>query len=458
VLSGVWGACGFVGRCVCVVLCNNGNPSQRRTIVSPNRSSSPLVMRSIHGTSILSPLHSLLLVFWIGLAGCTPLDSDPESASETFDGLIERTEQRLLDKIQTTRPARADGYVYAIDLAYIMRVGALLDNQRLFERAYTLVQDHLLQINVNDPRARYTVRWRYHPERPRDASGAKETGMVADALWTAFEQWGHPHHRSIAIKVLNAYLDHGYWETDRRFLVKNYYNYGTKTLSENTWLINQLPHTVRKIGCATRDSALLRTARGMSRFVRAGALQEGFSYEMYDPGIGTVIENASGYYSPNGILKLQSSLQIARTRLPFTTRPAQALLRFQNEKDHDLYTHYYRNPRTEDLRPLWEKPSAEYWISEQALFLTLATSVRGEIGDETVDELVGREVIPSLRKWKAYVSFLDLVTNDVPSAYYFEVPLLLEAAYYYQHPNASSLTGRDGCSSRNHGSGVPSIP
>jgi hypothetical protein len=56
----------------------------------------------------------------------------------------------------------------------------------------------------------------------------------------------------------------------------------------------------------------------MARFTEAAYLKDGFSQEMYNKGIETVFGGSDGYYSSNGRLKLQSSLEITGTLLPFS--------------------------------------------------------------------------------------------------------------------------------------------
>jgi len=372
------------------------------------------------------------------LLSCNPQVPSSDNTKRVLARLIERTERQVAQDLKKGLPVRADGYAYAIDLTNTMRAAVQMDNRTLFDRAYRLIEAHFLRTNTNDERARHTVLWRYAPEHPPDASGVKETGALADALWRAYEEWEDPRYREQARTVLDAYLRHGSWGPDNRFRVKNYYNYRTRSLASNTWLLNQMPHTVRRIGCATEDSTLLRFADGMARFMRDGALKGGFFHELYDPGIPTVIENSDGYYSPNGILKLQSSLASARALRPFYPAAAEQLITLLDESDGTLYTHYYYNPKANTVRPLWTSFQSQYWISEQALFLNLATSLQGVVGAEFVKEYVRTTVIPSLRTWMAYVDVLDLTRNRRPSTFYYEITLMMKAAHKYLHPEPSA--------------------
>ncbi|WP_233993542.1 hypothetical protein [Salinibacter altiplanensis] len=354
-------------------------------------------------------------------------------------------ERRLTDSLKEGLPFRDDGFAYAVDLGNTMRAAVALGNRRLFDRAWGMIREQFLQVDTDDPRAKHTVLWRYKPGVSPDASGSKETGLLADALWEAHKRWESPEHHEMATQVLGAYLEHGYWETDRRFIVKNYYNYGTQTLSESTWVLNQMPHTIRKIACGTGDPSLLRHARGMARFTEAAYLKDGFSQEMYDRGIQTVFEDSDGYYSPNGRLKLQSSLEIARALFPFNGAPAREIVGFLRERYPDVYSHYYYNPRSEKISPLGEAPRQTYALSERALTLLLATRFRDSLGEQFLLEehflrdFAAREIIPKLKKRKGEAS-------STSGTFYFDIPLVLEAIQRYLGPReASGSAGRENC-------------
>lgn len=115
--------------------------------------------------------------------------------------------------------------------------------------------------------------------------------------------------------------------------------------SESTWVLNQMPHTIQKIACGTGDPSLLHHAEEMARLVEAAYLKKGFSQEMYDRRIETVFEGGDGHYSPDGRLKLQSSLEIARSLLPFSAEPAREVTGFVSERYPDVCSHYYHTPQ-----------------------------------------------------------------------------------------------------------------
>ncbi|WP_263784400.1 hypothetical protein [Salinibacter grassmerensis] len=367
---------------------------------------------------------AVLLLAAVLLGGCTSTASDAEAPPETLSALVSSYEARLAGDLEEGLPFRDDGYAYAVDLGNTMSAAVALGNRSLFDRAYGMVRAHFLRAGAKDPRARHTVLWRYKPGTTPDASGSKETGILADALWDAYERWGSDEYRRMAVKVLDAYLRHGYWEADRRFVIKNYYNYGTQTLSESTWVLNQMPHTVRKIACGTQDSSLFRHASAMAQFTEEAYLKKGFSREMYDKGIETVFDGTSGYYSPNGLVKLQSSLEIARALLPFDPAPAREVVEFIGERYPDVSPSYYYNPRSEEIAPLAKTSEQAYGLSEKALVLLLATRLSDSFGEAFLRDFVEREIVPDLQDRR----------DEMFSTFYFDVPLMLKAAERYLQP------------------------
>jgi len=103
-----------------------------------------------------------------------------------------------------------------------------------------VVREHFLRANTEDPRAQHTVLWRYKPvalqarrysRRLRlEGDGPSYRCLLGGTPWEAHQRWDDPEYRKMATQVLSAHLEHRHWETDQRFIVKNYYNYETRTL------------------------------------------------------------------------------------------------------------------------------------------------------------------------------------------------------------------------------------
>lgn len=361
---------------------------------------------------------SLFLLAGLGCASTLHLvDPSPRQ----LDDLAAEYESRLSGALANELPLRSDGYAYAVDLANIMSAAVARGNRTLFERAYGIVRQHFLRTDVEVPSARYTARRRYRPGEPAGTSSAQATGRLAAALWSAYEAWGAPEHGRTARAVLEAYLRHGSWAEQGQYRIEARYDYEERSLSGVTRLRSQLPGEVLALACALGDSAMLARARGMARFTRGAYLDRGLSRGMYEPDLAAEVTGADGYFAPNGVLRLETSLQGARTLLPFTETPAREAVGLLDDDYPDVYSHYFHDPRSGRIRPLDGTPADRYTLGERARFLALATAYRDSLGEKFLSDYVGWELIPELEERRGGVS----------EGFYREIPLVLRAAELY---------------------------
>lgn len=353
------------------------------------------------------------------MIGCAPVEklqrkNDVRKLQEVIVSFKKMLEKAVFNGV----PARKDGHAYAIDLGNTMRAAVILNNRKLFDQLYKYLTEYFLVTGSGDLQAEYTLVWRWDLTSPKEASGSAETGNAADALWAAYERWGVPEHRELAVKIAYAYIRHGSWLNESAFYVKNYYNYVTKSYSENTWLLNQMPHTLLRIGQAISDTILVRHAIGMANFLRGGYIQQGFFFEMFDPGISTVFKGSTGYFAPNGMLSLGSSLLIARTLLPFTKAPARRFAYFFQDQYPNLYSYYYYNTVE---RRVYHDRGAQYSIFERGLALDILLSVNrtGYENSDFVRYLIGWDMLP----------FSERLVGNYFDTFYYEIPLFIEAVY-----------------------------
>jgi len=231
----------------------------------------------------------------------------------------------LRKRLSLGLPLRPDGYCYAIDLAEIMQAGVESDDSLLFIRAYEILKRNYI---VRDSWIDSAVLWRYKPGAGIDASGTAETIHCAYAIFLAYKKWGIEEYKRVSYSLAKAYLKHGFMIDSDRFLVKNYFNYQTRTLSENTWMINQRPDFLMLIGMENNDKDMLEKSRLMYNAVIKAYVKNGFFYSLYDIGIKTVVPTSSGYYSPDGFSPLISSIDIGISIFQFNKEPSKQILEF----------------------------------------------------------------------------------------------------------------------------------
>jgi hypothetical protein len=164
-------------------------------------------------------------------------------------GRIEKYENKILQifhrNLSNGLPSRPDGFCYAIDLAEIMQSAVEIGDSILFSKAYEAIKKHYI---IRDTWIDSAIVWRYKNDSEIDASGTAETIHCAFAIYLAYKKWGVEEYKKLSYSLAKAYIKHGYAPEPGKFLVKNYFNYGTRTLSENTYLINQRPDFLYLIG------------------------------------------------------------------------------------------------------------------------------------------------------------------------------------------------------------------
>ncbi len=237
-------------------------------------------------------------------------------------------------------PSRLNGFSYAIDLAEIMQTGAEIGDSTMFNTAYEILKKHYI---IRDSWIDSSILWRYKPGVEPDASGTAETIHCAHAIFLAYKKWKKEEYKRASYSLAKAYLKHGYMIDSNRFIVKNYFNYQTRTLSENTYLINQRPDFLYEIGFENNDSEMLNKAKLMYNAIIGGYVSNGFFYSIYDPGILTIDPASSGYFSPNSIFPLISSIDIAISIKGFNEKPAREILKFFEDNFGDWNDYYIYN-------------------------------------------------------------------------------------------------------------------
>ena len=108
--------------------------------------------------------------------------------------------------VDAGRLVRADGFVYAVDVAQLMACFADAGDAGGYARLRDDALKHLVVDDRSDPYARGFVLWRYRPGAPaarRDASGTTEGLRIARALWLGANQFGRPADRDLASVVLD---------------------------------------------------------------------------------------------------------------------------------------------------------------------------------------------------------------------------------------------------------------
>ncbi len=312
--------------------------------------------------------------------------------SKKLKSLQSRILTKFHEDLNNGLPVRLDGFCYAIDLAEIMRSSVEVGDSALFSKAYNILKKYYI---VHDSWIDSAVVWRYKPGFDIDASGTAETIYCAYAIFLAYKKWKVDEYKKVSYSLARAYLKHGFMVDGERFLVKNYFNYKTRTLSENTYLINQRPDFLFLIGRENGDSDMVAKVKLMYNGIIAGYVKNGFFYPLYDVGVKTIIPGSSGYHSPDAVFPLLSSIDIALSIFEFNQRPANEILKFFEQNFGKWEDHYVLNDGK--FKPISNRNSTSLAIYSQIIeifmllgkpkkYKDLVRYIVGDLFDEKINE------------------------------------------------------------------------
>ncbi|MCS7229325.1 MAG: hypothetical protein RMJ81_08750 [Candidatus Kryptonium sp.] len=279
-------------------------------------------------------MKKLILIILLALQSCSTIYRvDIDKIRE----LKVRATGELKKLIEQGLPFRPDGFCYSIDLAEIMHMAVEIDDSIIFRRAYEIIKRNYI---IRDSWIDSSILWRYKPGSEIEASGTAETIHCAYAIFLAYKKWKVKEYKQVSYSLAKAYFKHGYMIDSNKFLVKNYFNYQTRALSENTWIINQRPDFLMAIGIENNDAQMIEKAHFMYNAVMQSYVKNGFFHSIYDIGIRTVIPSSNGYYSPNGIFPLISSIDIGISIFQFNSKPSQQIFKFIHDNFGEWSDYY----------------------------------------------------------------------------------------------------------------------
>ncbi len=275
-----------------------------------------------------------LLTAWFLARRVAPLDLD--ALRETRAAL----EARAGGWVSAGGPRRADGFVYAVDVAHLMEHAAWVGDADLYLRLHDLVARRLVLDDPDDPFTRGFVPWRVG-DAPPDASGTTEALRVARALWRGGERFDRPADRALASVILtgyarHAFVDQGIWH------VRNYFNLGTRAFANDSYLVDYDADFVAEVAAATGDAALADVAARSVALVRASVSPSGLVHTLLQPDLRTVYPDVelSGF-SPNDLIQLNNACIVAETVARSAPEVAAATLAFADARLPDVKRWYY---------------------------------------------------------------------------------------------------------------------
>jgi len=257
---------------------------------------------------------------------------------------VETADARVRETISLVRNvnelARADGYVYTVDVAQLLTHAALRRDSALYQMLRSYAVAELIQNSASDPYVRGFVAWRRKQGSPLDAS-TTEGLRIAEGLWTGAEVFGDTAGRSLAVLIVRGYLRHAY-EDQGTWLIRNNFNFQTRSFATNSFLVDYDPDFLATVAEVTKDTAIATGARNSYQLVERAITKAGLIHEMIQPEILTVLPLLeSPIFSPNDVVSTLNSCTVAERVVRGRTDIARRVLRYFVKHDRENAAYYY---------------------------------------------------------------------------------------------------------------------
>ncbi len=322
----------------------------------------------------------------LGMSCARESPKEPESARRAKQELHELARAR----VDAGMLARTNGYVYAVDVALLMIFAAGERDEPMFKTLRDFALEHLLLDSGDDPYTRGFVLWRYCEGVQPDASGTTEALRLAEGLWRGAEAFGSESDRETVLVILDGYARHAA-EEQGVWMIRNYFNLGTRSFASNSYLIDYAPDFVAEVAAATGREDLADIATRSYELIEKAQAPAGLLYSIVQPEVATVLDDERMViFSPNDAIQVSNSATVALCAVQGLPEIGRDVVDFSHERMPGLRGTYYG--RTGEVARD-KRPGIEAWASLVRLAVALDD-------DEALGEFYMFLVSNSGRKWR----------------------------------------------------------
>lgn len=233
---------------------------------------------------------------------------------------------------------RPDGYVYTVDLAHAVEHAAHLGDRAWYLALLPAVERVIIN-RADDPYTAGFVAWREGPGRFPDASGTTEALHLARALLAGADAFHRPADADRARLLIDGYARHAFVDRDQ-WLIRNYFNFGTRAFANDSFLVDYDPDFVR--AAAQRFPQFDDLATRSTAVVQAARTPAGLIHTLMQPDIGTVMPDFPlRAFSPNDVVQFNNACWVAASVAHTAPAVAHGLLGFANSRWRSLRRYYY---------------------------------------------------------------------------------------------------------------------
>ncbi len=250
-------------------------------------------------------------------------------------------EAEIIVREDTLAAARDDGYVYTIDVGLRLEAAAIAGDRAAWAAQLPSVT-RVTHDDPADPWSRGMVAWRWKEGNPPDASGTTEALRVASGLWRGATMFSQPDASRTALALLAGYARHA--REDRGiWFIANYFNFGTKALATNSFLVDYDPDFLAEVAQSPLAGAtqLADLAERSCALVRSAHAPAGLLYDIVQPEVATLAPDGPVIFSPNDIVQINTSATVAERSVRCDPALAAGVLAFALAHESDLRVAYY---------------------------------------------------------------------------------------------------------------------
>jgi len=289
---------------------------------------------------------------------------EPEGARETKAELHALARAR----VEAGMLARTDGYVYAVDVALLMIFAAGEGDEPMYAALRDFAREHLVLDDPDDAYTRGFVVWRFCEGNPPDASGTTEALRIAEGLWRGAEAFGSADDRETALLVLDGYARHAA-EEQGVWMIRNYFNLGTRSFANNSFLVDYAPDFVAEVADATGRDDLAELAAHSYALIERARAPIGLLYTMVQPEVATLLDDERMViFSPNDAIQVSNTANVAFSAVRGLPELGRDVVDFSHERMPNLRGTYYG--RTGEVARD-KRPGIEAWASLVRLAVAL---------------------------------------------------------------------------------------
>jgi predicted small secreted protein len=274
-------------------------------------------------------LASLLLAALLA-AGCAAPLSRGVAGKDVHDAAqaLDTTVRRVLDRDGV---ARGDGYLYGLDVAWLMLYAARAGDRQLYDglRPYA---DRL--IVKGDPYTRGFVLWRQRPGTEYEIAGAGEGAAMARALLAGADSFGYARDRELAQQVLEGYHKLAF-EKGMSWSVRRHFNFATRSFSDASFLSGYAPDLLAEARALQPAAAWPTPVDRSYAAIELASADNGLLRVVMLPELDeTWADLPQRAFAPNNVTSLEESCLAAEGAVRGRPQVARGLLKFALDSGH----------------------------------------------------------------------------------------------------------------------------